>query len=522
MPIFGTANLRFFSASRHGETRGRPVPLIQDLIVILLTRLWCLALLTWAAPVIAQERLALVVGNSTYGTVSPLENPVHDARLIAQTLESLDFKVTLLLDGTQNDMKRGISQFGRDLRDAGQDSTGLFYFAGHGVQSFGTNYLLPVDVALSDAADLDLVAVEAQSVLRQMFSARNKTNIVILDACRNNPFTDIPEFNDNGLAEMQAPTGTFLAYATAPGGVALDGLEGNSPFTESMAVQMSTPGLRIEQMFKNVRVEVIQRTNGQQTPWDASSLTSDFVFAREEPMSSEQLQELQLWNSVQASGDPVQIMLFLRGYPEGAYAQDARALLSVLMEQELTSPAPPKPKTTATGPTPDEQQMFETAQSAASIAGYEGYLNAFPNGVFAEFATQEILAIRKKNGTDPVGEGVTPAPDVSVVQAPMPVAPSEIITFTSVLPSELAVVSGKSIQDMIKMSPLYPPIEGLPDEYWKDKSCSNCHQWTLDRLCTQANAYLSLNMQRSLDKKHPFGGALKRNLKAWAAGGCPP
>ncbi|MDK3074827.1 caspase family protein [Sedimentitalea sp. JM2-8] len=494
---------------------------MQVFRVKLILRLWCFLLLV-AAPVSAQDRLALVIGNSGYGTVSPLDNPSHDARLIAGTLEDLGFTVMLLLDGTQNDMKRSISQFGRDLRDAGPDATGLFYYAGHGVQSFGTNYLLPVDVALSNAADLDLVAVEAQSVLRQMFSARNKTNIVILDACRNNPFSDILEFNDNGLAEMQAPTGTFLAYATAPGGVALDGTEGNSPFTRSMATQMTTPGLRIEQMFKNVRVEVIEKTKGQQTPWDASSLTSDFVFAEEEPMSPEQLQELQLWKSVQASGDPVQIMLFLRGYPEGAYAQDARALLAVLMEKELTDPSAPKPVPVAKGPSEAERKMFETAQAEASIAGYESFLKAFPDGVFAEFAAGEIVALRKKNGTDPIGEGVTPAPDTALAATPpLTVQPAETVTFTSAISSELSDLSGKSIADIIKMSPLFPPVDGLPDEYWKDKSCSNCHQWTQDRLCTQANSYLSLNMQRSLDKKHPFGGALKRNLKIWAAGGCP-
>ncbi len=469
----------------------------------------------------AQERLALVVGNSAYGTVSPLDNPSNDAVLISETLEQLGFTVTLLLDTSQADMKRGISQFGRDLRKAGTDATGLFYYAGHGVQSFGTNYLLPVDVELNDAADLDLVAVEAQSVLRQMFSARNKTNIMILDACRNNPFRDIPEFNDNGLAEMQAPTGTFLAYATAPGSVALDGTGNNSPFTRAMASQMTTPGLRIEQVFKKVRIEVLDKTMGQQTPWDSSSLTSDFVFAEKEPMSPQELQELQLWNSVQASGDPVQIMLFLRGYPEGKYAEDARKLLSVLMEKELSDPTPPKQASTPKGPSEEEQKMFEKAQAEASQEGYEAYLQAFPEGVFAEFATQEISAIRKKNGQDPIGEGVTPEPQVAE-KPEVPVTPKAPgnITFTTVLVSELPNVSGRSISDIIGTSPLYPPVEGLPEEYWKDKTCSSCHQWTQDRLCKQANSYLSLNMQRSLDKKHPFGGALKQNLKVWAAGGC--
>ncbi|WP_368075922.1 caspase domain-containing protein [Leisingera sp. NJS201] len=177
----------------------------------------------WGATVLAEERLALVIGNSAYGSVSPLDNPVRDARLIAQTLEGLGFDVTLAADTRQIEMKRAIGQFGRKLRGAGDDATGLFYYAGHGVQSFGSNYLLPVDVALADAADLDLMAVEAQSVLRQMASARNRTNIVILDACRNNPFEAVADLNESGLAEMKAPTGTFLAYATAPGDVALDG-----------------------------------------------------------------------------------------------------------------------------------------------------------------------------------------------------------------------------------------------------------------------------------------------------------
>ncbi len=477
-------------------------------------------LLLTTSGVRAEERLALVIGNSEYGTVSPLDNPANDARAIGDTLSALGFKVTRLIDATQIDMKRGISQFGRDLREAGTDATGLFYYAGHGVQSFGTNYLLPVDTALSDAADLDLVAVEAQSVLRQMFSARNKTNIVILDACRNNPFSDILEFNENGLAEMQAPTGTFLAYATAPGAVALDGLEGNSPFTRAMADQMKTPGLAIEQMFKQVRIEVLERTGGQQTPWDSSSLTSDFMFTEAVQMTVEELQEKQLWQSVQATADPVQLMLFLRGYPEGTYADEARSLLASVMEQELKLGTKPEPSVAADTPSDAEQKMFEAAQADATVAGYDAYLQAFPDGIFSEFAEQELTALRLKSGQDPVGEGVPVAEAESESTLPTTDIPAGIVTFESPLVSEVPEISGKTIAKMIGESPLYPPVEGLPEEYWKGKTCSNCHQWNAERLCEQANVYLSLNMQRSLDKQHPFGGALKRNLKNWAAGGC--
>lgn len=469
----------------------------------------------------AEERLALVIGNSTYGTVSPLDNPARDAKLIGRSLENLGFVVTILIDSNQIEMKRGIAQFGRELRKAGTDATGLFYYAGHGVQSYGTNYLLPVDTALNDAADLDLVAIEAQSVLRQMFSARNKTNIMILDACRNNPFSDIPEFNDNGLAEMQAPTGTFLAYATAPGGVALDGLDGNSPFTQAVARQMSTPGQPIEQMFKQVRVEVLEKSSGRQTPWDASSLTSDFMFAEATVLSAAELEAQQLWNSVQASQDPVQIMLFLRGYPDSAHSAQARQLLATVIEQELAGDAPAKPKSVAQGPSDAEQKMFEAAQADPGIPAYEAFLQRFPTGVFAEFAQQELAALKKKASTDPDGDGA-PAPAVAAAESakPAPQTSSDTITFTQALISEVPEVAGKSIAELITSSPLFPPIEGLPEEYWKEQTCSNCHEWTAERLCEQASVYLTLDMQRSLNKQHPFGGALKGNLKNWAAGGC--
>ena len=468
----------------------------------------------------AEERIALIVGNSTYDAVSSLDNPESDARLIGQTLTGLGFDVTLLLDGSQDELKRAIGQFGRDLRKAGTDATGLFYYAGHGVQSFGTNYLLPVDIVVTDAADLDLEAVEAQSVLRQMHSARNKTNIVILDACRNNPFSDILAFNDNGLAEMQAPTGTFLAYATAPGEVALDGVDGNSPFTKAVAATMPVPGLPIEQMFKQVRVAVLEKTDGQQTPWDASSLTSDFTFAQATAKSARDMEAEQFWKSVEASRDAVQIMLFLRGYGDSLFAEQARALLSEVMEEELAGAASKPAAPQLQGPSEDEQRMFETVQADPSEAAYSAFLQTYPNSVFAEFAQQELAALRSKSGQDPIGNGTGQSVQAAKPEPVEEIKTPGIVTFHSPISTDKQAISGKSIAELIGGSPLFPPIDGLPEEYWKGQTCSNCHEWTRDRICTQANTYLSLNTQRSLDKQHPFGGILKRSLKAWAAGGC--
>ncbi|MEM8732370.1 MAG: caspase family protein, partial [Pseudomonadota bacterium] len=303
-----------------------------------LVTLLCLTIGGSAATARAEPRIALVIGNGAYGSVTALDNPESDARLMAATLTRMGFEVILVVDGTQIDMKRAIAQFGRDLRGAGPTATGLFYYAGHGVQSYGNNYLLPVDVALSDQADLDLVGVDAQTILRQMFSAANQTNIFILDACRNNPFTDIPEFNDPGLAEMQAPRGTFLAYATAPGEVAYDGEAGNSPFTSSVVDQMNRPGLSIERMFRQVRVSVLDKTGGLQTPWDSSSLTREFVFNRIAPdVGQGQSAAKTDWDAAQASGDVLDLILFLRRHPESVYADEAQDLLTERMRDRAPS-----------------------------------------------------------------------------------------------------------------------------------------------------------------------------------------
>ncbi len=489
-----------------------------------------LFLLSGAASAQEEPRIALIVGNGSYGSVTALDNPAPDARLMAQTLEEQGFAVTLLLDASQITLNRAISQFGRDLRDAGQDATGLFYYAGHAVQSFGSNYLLPIDASLTNAADLSLVAVPAQAVLRQMFSARNRTNIVILDACRNNPFDAIPELNDNGLAEMKSPTGTFLSYSTAPGAVALDGLEGNSPFTQALAREIPTPGLPIEQMFKNVRVAVIEKTNGQQTPWDTSSLTSDFVFNPAEAASADEQAELQLWESVKDSTDPVQVVLFMRGYPDSRFIPEARALLSRLMGSAPTAPAEAPaqaPAVAAVEPAPvdtaqDEQRLIGIAQSSGKAEDYQAYMDAYPEGTYAELAAFELKILAEKAqradaGTDAGTTVVAALPEASRA-APAPMGTE--LTFTMPFTSGDDAIKGKSIEDLVKMSPLFPPIEGIPEELWKGQTCSNCHQWTKEALCTQGTTYVQATDDKAVSKPHPYGGGFKLNLRAWADGGC--
>ena len=358
---------------------------------------------------VAEKRIALVVGNGEYERIVTLENPTADASLIANSLEDVGFDVTLLIDADQDAMKRGIAQFGRSLREAGPDATGLFYYAGHGIEAQGSNYLLPVDGDIRDTADLDLVAVEADWVLRQLFSARNRTNIVILDACRNNPFDSLGG-SSGGLAEMKAPTGTFISYASAPGSVAMDGEGSNSPFTLALSQGVLAEGAPIEQVFKQVRIDVLEQTGGKQTPWDSSSLTGDFFFRPSEPMSAEEVAAQQLWNSVRTTDDPVQLMLFLRAYPSSAYADEARAALTAAIEAELTPQEPaaepepsqaaaPAPAAAPAGPSERETALIERAEATGALEDYEAYSKEFPAGVFASLAEAEIANLRAKSAT---------------------------------------------------------------------------------------------------------------------------
>ncbi len=485
-----------------------------------LRTLFAMIAMLWTSSAWAEPRIALVVGNSDYGSVSALDNPINDARLMAEKLTALGFEVRHLSDSTQIEMKRAIAQFGRDLRKGGETAVGLFYYAGHGVQSFGSNYLLPVDVSLSDPADLDLMAVEARSVLHQMASANNKTNIVILDACRNNPFEDLADMDDNGLAEMKAPTGTFLAYATDPGGVALDGETGNSPFTLSLAQHIDTPGMAIEQLFKKVRVDVLSETRGLQTPWDTSSLTQDFAFARanETLIAKPEQTEEEQWQEAVNSRDPVKIMLFQRAYPDSVHASQANDLLQTILAESFGTLPTPTPSQEAPEATETDRLMYELAQVDDSIHSYEVYLHSFPSGAFADQAVERLAALQLESETvTRKAEANVEAPEA---QNSGSIDAGAAVTMKSILTFGNTHVRGKSIEELVAGSPQFPPIDGLPDELWKDQNCSSCHQWTHEALCDQAQTYVKRPAAGNVAKQHPFGGGLKVNLRRWAMGGC--
>lgn len=237
---------------------------------------YLLVLCLHSTAIAAQSRIALVIGNSNYQNAGALANPVNDARLMSRTLQEAGFQVETLLDADLNTMRRAVLKFGRALRK--KNEAGVFFYAGHGLQVKGENYLVPVDATIEDEDEIELQAVDVNAFLRVMNSSATNVNIVILDACRNNPFARSFRSASQGLATVDAPKGTFIAYSTSPGDVAADGDGDNSPYTKALAESMSKQGLDLEDVFKHARRQVLGETSDRQTPWETSSLTGDFFF----------------------------------------------------------------------------------------------------------------------------------------------------------------------------------------------------------------------------------------------------
>ncbi|MDX1432155.1 MAG: caspase family protein [Gammaproteobacteria bacterium] len=314
------------------------------------------------APIHAGERVALVIGNADYAQ-APLRNPVNDARALGQTLERLGFEVIRVENATRTRMEQAVIEFTSRLK---ANTSGVFYYAGHGVQVKGRNYLIPVDATLDSEREVRLEAMDVDLVLGELEYAGNRLNIVILDACRNNPFERRFRGRSRGLAAIDAARGTLIAYATAPGSVAMDGDGSNGVYTEELLHALNEPGLEVEEVFKQVRIRVSKRTNNQQIPWESSSLTGEFVFHPGAPSSAaggaaaaSRNAELLFWESVKASDNADVYRAYLAQYPDGLFTSLARIRLAELegtkAAARLSASAPgegaaaPAPAGTATG-----------------------------------------------------------------------------------------------------------------------------------------------------------------------------
>ena len=306
----------------------------------------------------APRRTALVIGNAAY-PAAHLQNPVNDASDMADALRKLAFDVILLRDANLRAMEAALTKFNRQLRHGG---LGLFYFAGHGIQVAGENYLIPIGANIERPHDVRYEALPVGQILGAMDDAENGINIAILDACRNNPFARQYRSTYRGLAMVQATRGSLIAYATEPGGVAIDGKGRNGIYTKHLLKEMQTPNISVEQMLKQVRIDVLEETGGKQTPWESSSLTGDVYLvstntdsmAVQKTFAATSAPEFEMWKIVRNTTYPQDFHDFLTAYPDGQYAAAARLKLKQLTREP--DPTPP-----ATNQTQNRDQVTHSS-----------------------------------------------------------------------------------------------------------------------------------------------------------------
>jgi hypothetical protein len=239
-------------------------------------------ILLGASPAFAENRLALVIGQSTYRSVPALPNPVNDAKAVTQMLTDSGFEVSSASDLSQSQLRETVSEFAGKIAAKGSDTVALMFYAGHGLQIDGENFLVPVDVDPKRESDIPMQAVRLNDILNTLTSVPSKMRFLLLDSCRNNPFPEINKSVGRGLAIVDAKIGapnTFLSFSTSPGAEAEDGAGANSPYTTALLAATKESNIPVEETFKRVRLAVNKATDGRQTPWDSSSLTEDFRFS---------------------------------------------------------------------------------------------------------------------------------------------------------------------------------------------------------------------------------------------------
>jgi hypothetical protein len=327
----------------------------------------------------AEQRVALVIGNSNYQSVPQLANPNNDARSVAQLLNSAGFEVTVATDQTRNDMVRGLQDFSNKVANHGPNTVAMIYYAGHGVQLAGENYLVPIDARIAAPSDLPDNTVRLVDVMGTLETIPSRMRIVVLDACRNNPFPNVDDAG-RGLAIVDAPSGSIVGYSTAPGMAAQDGDGNHSPYTSAFLNNARQPNLPIEQLFKRVRLEVNNTTSGRQTPWESSSLTSDFYFfgdtavaSTREPDHGPIIQTAsnfpsrsvqQAYDYVLSEGSPEYYEEFIQLFPTDPRCDRIRFLLGNWRQASA----------------------WHKAVLANSSGAYKSFRDAFPNGPYAQAA----------------------------------------------------------------------------------------------------------------------------------------
>ncbi|MHA7772316.1 caspase family protein [Roseibium sp. M-1] len=370
-------------------------------------RLLCFLLLLYLGLTTAQaeRRVALVIGNSGYQHVAELKNPYNDAQGMTEKLTGLGFEVVTGQDLSLRDMRQTVREFARKLDGA---DLALFFYAGHGLQVNGENYLVPIDAQLSSYIDLEFEALPANLVLNAMEQTA-KVNLVFLDACRNNPFAENLARSmgtrsgavGRGLAKIGSGVGSLISFATQPGNVAQDGDGRNSPFTTALLKHLGTPGQDITRDLVMVRRDVLEATKGQQVPWDNSSLTGDVILRAEvrvdvtasaEPQTPPDNPQIEyaFWDSIKSGESTAYFETYLKRYPEGQFAEIARIRID-----EIRTRSEEAKKRDAQQSTSAEIAFWQSIQNSTRQEMFESYLSRYPSGIYAELASLKIEAIKQ-------------------------------------------------------------------------------------------------------------------------------
>lgn len=406
------------------------------------------ACLLLAAPFAAANgRVALLIGNVKYPS-SPLRNSINDVRDLSAALKDLGFRTIVKEDVTRVEMFAAIQEFGKAIEGA---DAALFFYAGHAMQFKDRNYLIPIDAVMSSEDDVTFFSIDVSQVFDRMERAKTRFNFVVLDACRDNPFRDTFRVSASGLAQMSGPSGTLIAYATAPGATAQDGYNRNGTYTSHILQNIKTPDMPVEVLFRKVREGVERETRRTQTPWELSSIKGEFTFnpsgrasgavaaSSSGPSAETSAQiELTFWRAVESSSRPGDLQAYLDKYPNGTFAVLAKNRIEEMLGRNRpppaatvaaaspspavspsTAPAGVSPATAASVPAPSTSRPSAPpgAPPATSPAPVASAVPS-PSAVTAPAADKGAAPTPIKAASAPAADSPAPGPADSPLQAP--------------------------------------------------------------------------------------------------------
>ncbi|WP_247561181.1 caspase family protein [Bradyrhizobium sp. 138] len=352
-------------------------------------------------------RLALVIGNARYAKLGTLANPGRDAHLMADRLRQTGFEVTSVADRDLKSLSQDVEEFALKVKARGPAAVAVLYYAGHGVESDGVNYIVPVNADIKRRADIGPQSLSVKRVADRLSGAGNALNILIVDACRDNPFPSGVAGSETlgGLVPMGAVYGVFIASATGSGKVALDGEDGHSPYTKALADAMTVPGERLEDVFKSVRRQVRLSTGEQQIPWESTSLELDFFFVPPPPPPS---QAAQLLAAAKETGNVALYDLLIDRFPESPEAVEARAAAGELKKRAGATGAPASSAASL---------VLDRARQTRAPEAYDLVASLFPDTPEADEARGAASRLREITVLDSAGPTYEGRELVQLIQA---------------------------------------------------------------------------------------------------------